>query len=196
MVYLVALQLLDKLCYRFQSGNCTREKCPFAHRKMTEQGMKDSNYDPNKVQKPMNKSKGKSRSHEKNKFRNNNSEGTNGMHDNKNNNNNNNANPSKNYNKFNRPLTAQHIQAVGAPRGKVSPDNVNGLSKPQHTLLLALYKIQQNGNANQSLMNNGFDNSNQINYILCNIRITVVIVTIIIRGETSHHGQTEVHTHQ
>ena len=135
---------------------------------MTEQEMKDSNYDTNKLPKTINKSKGKSRNHEKNKFRNNNSEGTNGMRNNKNinnnNNNNNNANPSKNYNKFNRPLTAQQIQAVGPPRGKVSPDNVNGLSKPQQNLILALFKLQQNGNANQSLMNNAFDNSNQNNY--------------------------------
>ena len=27
----------DKPCYKLQSGNCTREKCPFVHRKMTEQ---------------------------------------------------------------------------------------------------------------------------------------------------------------
>ena len=78
--------------------------------------MKDSNYDPNKLPKPINKSKGKSWNHEKNKFTNNNSEGTNGMHNNKNinnnDNNNNNAHSIKNYNKLNRPLTAQHIQAV------------------------------------------------------------------------------------
>ena len=46
---------------------------------MTEEEMKDSNYDPNKLPKLINKSKGKSQNHEKNKFRNNNSEGTNGM---------------------------------------------------------------------------------------------------------------------
>ena len=162
-IIMAAVMQPDKPCYKFQSGNCTRNNCPFAHRKMTDKEMKDSNYDPNKVPKPMNKSKGKNRNHEKNKFRNNNSEGTNGMHNNKNNNNNN-ANPNKNYNRFSRPLTAQQIQAVGPPRGKVSPNNVDGLSKPQQNLAMALFQLQQNGNANQSIMNTGFDNSNQNNY--------------------------------
>ena len=138
---MAAVMQPDKPCYRFQSGNCTREKCPFAHRKMTEQEMKDSNYDTNKLPKTINKSKGKSRNHEKNTFRNNNSEGTNGMHNNKNinnsDNNNNNAHPIKNYNKFNR----------------------------QHRLLLALHD-PQNGNTNQSnsFVNTGYNNNNQNNY--------------------------------
>ena len=90
------------------------------------------------------------------------------MHNNKNinnsdNNNNNNAHPSKNYNKFNRPLTAQHIQASGAPRGKVSPNNVNGLSKIQHRILLFMQNAQINESTNQSnsFVNNGFNNNNQ-----------------------------------
>ena len=44
----------DKPCYRFQSGNCTRDKCRFVHRKMTEHEMKDCNYDPNKLPKTIN----------------------------------------------------------------------------------------------------------------------------------------------
>ena len=30
---MAAVMQPDKPCYKFQSGNCTREKCPFVHRK-------------------------------------------------------------------------------------------------------------------------------------------------------------------
>ena len=137
---------------------------------MAEQEMKDCNYDPNKLPKTINKSKGKRRNHEKNKFKNDNNEGTNGMHNNKNinnsDNNNNSAHPIKNYNKFNRPLTAQHIQAVGAPRSEVSPNNVHGFSKNQHSILLFMQNAQMNESTNQSnhFVNTGYNNNNQNNY--------------------------------
>ena len=113
-------------------------------------------------------------------------------------NNNNNANTNSNNNRFNRPLTAQQIQAVGAPRGKVSPNNSHGFSKLQNRQLAFLLKIEDSSNSlNQtnSLASQMFIIGMIIKTILTisNIKIAVIIVTIMIWGETSHLGHTETH---
>ena len=82
-------------------------------------------------------------------------------------NNNNNANTNSNNNRFNRPLTAQQIQAVGAPRGKVSPNNSHGLSKFQNRQLAFLLKIEDSSNLlNQtnSFANDDYRNDNRNNF--------------------------------
>ena len=37
----------EKLCFRFQPGNCTAKKCIYVHKIKTEQQKKDSGYDKN-----------------------------------------------------------------------------------------------------------------------------------------------------
>ena len=40
----MAPQTGDRICFRFQTNECVRPKCPFIHRRMTEQERKDQNY--------------------------------------------------------------------------------------------------------------------------------------------------------
>ena len=79
----------DRICFKFQAGECSRPQCPFIHKIMSATERKEQNY----IAKPPGKkenfaSRPKKRNFSDKKFkgktdtRNNNSKGTNGMNNN------------------------------------------------------------------------------------------------------------------
>ena len=137
----------EKLCFRFQQGNCTTENCIYVHKLMTEEQKKDSRYDRNNK-----KDKVKDNKLDKNKvkngLKNNISSGTNRMD---NSNNNSNAIP----------LTEEHYMSIGEPRGNKSDENPRGYSKSQNKLFNPLVMIHNKpNNHNKNIRNNNDSNIN------------------------------------
>ena len=136
----------EKVCFRFQQGNCTAKNCTYVDKIMTEQQKKDSGYDMNN-QKDEVKDKKLDVYKIKNSLKNNNTSGTNGMHNNSNNNNN------------AIPLTKEHYMSIGEPRGKNSNENPRGYSKSQNKLFNAFVMIHNTpSNDNNNIKNNNDNN--------------------------------------
>ena len=82
----MAIQAADRICFKFQTNDCIRPKCPFIHKIMSEQEKKDQNYiakvpdKKNMSSKPMRGAPAAKKFKGKPDLRNNNSKGTNGMH--------------------------------------------------------------------------------------------------------------------
>ena len=118
----IAPQSGDRICFKYQTNECIRPKCPFIDKIMTELERKEQNYSakvpekknfsgkPTKGNTPAKKFKGKE------DLRNNNSKGTNGMHN-------------------NMPLTKEHQMMLEEGEVKPTPGNPRGFSKRQLTVL-------------------------------------------------------------
>ena len=108
----------DRICFKFQTNECVRPKCPFIHKVMNEQERKDQNYVakvPEKKTfptKPMMGAPAAKKFKGKSDLRNNNSKGTNGIHN-------------------NIPLTKEHQMVLGDGEAKATPSNPRGFSKRQ-----------------------------------------------------------------
>ena len=82
----MAIPASDRICFKFQTNDCIRPKCPFIHKMMSEQEKKDQNYiakvpdKKNMSSKPMRGAPAAKKFKGKPDLRNNNSKGTNGMH--------------------------------------------------------------------------------------------------------------------
>ena len=113
----------DRICFKFQTGECSRPQCPFIHKIMSATERKEQNYNakppgrrenftgrPKKSNSSDKKFKGKTDT------RNNNSKGTNGIHN-------------------NMPLTKEHQMELGKGESKPTPGNPKGYSKRQLTIL-------------------------------------------------------------
>ena len=105
-----------------QYPQCTRKGCPYVHKIMTDQEKEDQKYNNKRpagkesnnqiIKKPNYDKKFKG----KKDTRNNNSQGTNGMHS-------------------SMPLTREHQVKLGAGQGKPTPSNPHGYSKKQLHIL-------------------------------------------------------------
>ena len=136
---------VSRICFKFQTNECTRTGCPYVHKIMTDQEKKDQKYNnkrpagkesSNKITKKPNydkKFKGKKDT------RNNNSQGTNWMHN-------------------SMPLTREHQVKLGAGQGKPTPSNPNGYSKKQLTILNFLIE-QESGSPIKNIIKNGIFSS-------------------------------------
>ena len=103
----------SRICFKFQTNECTRKGCPYIHKIMNDQEKKDQRYNNKRpagkeqnnklIKKPNFEKKFKG----KKDTRNNNSQGTNEMHN-------------------SMPLTREHQVKLGAGQGKPSP-NYSGL---------------------------------------------------------------------
>ena len=82
----MAIQAADRICFKFQTNECIRPKCPFILKIMSEQEKKEQNYiakvpdKKNMSSKPMKGAPAAKKLKGKPYLRNNNSKGTNGMH--------------------------------------------------------------------------------------------------------------------
>ena len=137
----------DRICFKFQTNDCLRPKCPFIHKIMNNHrkgpeyeyvmNIKDQNYiakvpekknflgRPIKGNIPAKKFKGEP------DLRFNNSKGTNGMHN-------------------NIPLTKEHQMVLGEGEAKSTPSNPRGFSKRQLNVLSFLRNREIKNNINQS----------------------------------------------
>ena len=115
----------DRICFKFQSGECSRPQCPFIHKIMsaTERKKTEQNYIaklPGKKENFASRPKKSNFSDKKFKgktdTRNNKSKGTNGMHN-------------------NMPLTKEHQMELGKGESKPTPGNPKGYSMRQITVL-------------------------------------------------------------
>ena len=77
----------DRICFKFQSGECSRPQCPFIHKIMSAAEKKEQNYiakapgrKENFASKPKKSNANDKKFKGKSDTRNNNSKGTNGMH--------------------------------------------------------------------------------------------------------------------
>ena len=130
----------NRICFKFQTNEYTRKGCPYIHRIMNDQEKKDQKYNNKRpagkdssnkiIKKPNNEKKFKG----KKDTRNNNSQGTNGMHN-------------------SMPLTREHQVKLGAGQGKPSPSNPNGYSKKQLTILNFLIE-QESGSPIKNVIEN------------------------------------------
>ena len=122
MVASMVTQAADRICFKFQTNECVRPKCPFIHKIMNEQERKEQNYiakvpdKKNLSTKPMKGSTNAKKFKGKQDLRNNNSKGTNGMHN-------------------NIPLTKEHQMMLGEGEVKPTPSNPRGFCKRQLTVL-------------------------------------------------------------
>ena len=118
----MAPQAADRICFKFQTNECVRPKCPFIHKIMNQKERKEQNYiakvpeKKNFLGKPMKGTTSAKKFKGKPDTRNNNSKGTNGMHN-------------------NTPLTKEHQMMLGEGEFKPTPSNPRGFSKRQHTVL-------------------------------------------------------------
>ena len=85
----IATPSSDRICFKFQSGECSRPNCPFIHKIMSATERKEQNYiakpplkRDNFTGKSMKSNTGDKKFKGKSDTRNNNSKGTNGMHNN------------------------------------------------------------------------------------------------------------------
>ena len=131
----------DRICFKFQTNDCLRPKCPFIHKIMNNHrkgpeyeyvmNIKDQNYiakvpeKKNFLGRPIKGNKGKP------DLRFNNSKGTNGMHN-------------------NIPLTKEHQMVLGEGEAKSTPSNPRGFSKRQLNVLSFLRNREIKNNINQS----------------------------------------------
>ena len=133
----------DRICFKFQTNECTRKGCPYIHKLMTDQEKRDQKYSTKRpaVKENNNSNKFKKKINGEKKFkgkkdtRNNYSHGTNGMHN-------------------NMPLTREHQFKLGAGRGKPSASNPNGYSKRQIAVLNFLIE-QDSGGPIKNVNENG-----------------------------------------
>ena len=133
----MAPQVADRICFKFQTNECVRPKCPFIHKIMTEQERKDQNYvakvpeKKNFTGKHMKGTTIAKKFKGKQDMRNNNSKETNGMHN-------------------NIPLTKEHQMMLGEGEVKPTPGNPRGFSKRQLTVLSLFKDREVKNNINQS----------------------------------------------
>ena len=113
----------DRICFKFQTGECSRPQCPFIHKIMSATERKEQNYiakppgkKENFVSRPKKSNFSEKKFKGKTDTRKNNSKGTNGMHN-------------------NMPLTKEHQMEVGKGESKPTPGNPKGYSKRQLTVL-------------------------------------------------------------
>ena len=135
----MAPQVADRICcFKYQTNECVRLKCPLIHKIMTEQERKDQNYiaklpgKKNFSGKPMKGTTTAKKVKGKQDMRNNNSKGTNGMHNN------------------NIPLTKEHQMMLGEGEVKPTPSNPRGFSKRQLSVLNFFKDREVKNNINQS----------------------------------------------
>ena len=109
----------DRICFKFQTGECSRPQCPFIHKIMSAAEKKEQNYvakppgrKENFISKPKKSYASDKKFKGKSDTRNNNSKGTNGMHN-------------------NMPLTKEHQMELGKGEIKPTPSNPRGYSKRQ-----------------------------------------------------------------
>ena len=118
----MAPQTVGRICFKFQTNECVRLKCPFIHKIMSELERKDQKYiaklpgKKNFTGKPRKGISNEKKFNGKPDLRNNNSKGTNGMHN-------------------NIPLTKEHQVMLGEGEAKPTPSNPRGFSKRQLTVL-------------------------------------------------------------
>ena len=141
------------LCFAFQKGECTRKNCRYLHRLMNDQEKLESQV-TGKQEKGIPNGKKYIKKEKVNSMKNNNSNGTNGMHNN-----------TRNINNS-IPLTREHQVRVGTPRGVSNSSNPNGYSAFQRKLMSSLQKsdinVQSMANSNSNILNgqNMFNNNN------------------------------------
>ena len=131
----------NRICFKFQTNECTRKECPYIHRIMNDQEKKDQQYNNKRpagkeinnklLKKPSDEKKFKG----KKDTRNNNSQGTNGIHN-------------------SMPLTREHQLKLGAGQGKPSASNPNGYSKKQLAILNFVIE-QDSGSPIKNVIENG-----------------------------------------
>ena len=124
----------DRICFKFQTNECTRKGCPYTHKLMTDQEKRDQKYSTKRpvVKENNTNNKFNKKLHGEKKFRgkkdtrNDNSQGTNGMHN-------------------NMPLTREHQFKPGAGHGKPSASNPNGYSNRQIAVVNFLIEQDSGG---------------------------------------------------
>ena len=148
----IAPQSGDRICFKFQTNECIRPKCPFIHKIMNEQEMKEQNFiakvpdKKNLSSKPMKGSTNAKKFKGKQDLRNNNLKGTNGMHN-------------------NIPLTKEHQMMLGEGEVKPTPGTPRGFSKRQLTVLSFFKNREVKINTNQSKDDGHFSSwGNEKNY--------------------------------
>ena len=134
----MAPQTVDRICFKSQTNECVRPKYPFIHKIMSEQERKDHNYitklpsKKNFTGKPTKGISNEKKFKGKPDSRNDNSNGTNGMHN-------------------NIPLTKEHQMMLGEGEAKPTPSNPRGFSKRQLSVLSFVFKDREvKNNINQS----------------------------------------------
>ena len=108
----IAPPSIDRICFTFQTGECSRPNCPFIHKIISATERKEQNYiakPPGKREnftgRPKKSNTGDKKFKGKADTRNNNSKGTNGMHN-------------------NMPLTKEHHMELGKGESKLTPGNL------------------------------------------------------------------------
>ena len=117
----------DRICFKFETGECSRPQCPFNHKIMSATERKEQNSIAKPPGKKENFTSGPKKSNANDKkfkgksdTRNNNSKETNGMHN-------------------NMPLTKEHQMELGKGEIKPTPGNPRGYSKRQITVSYSDY---------------------------------------------------------
>ena len=125
---------IDRICFKFQTNECTRIRCPFIHKIMSKQEKKDQKYDSERpgvretnTNRSLNNNNGDEKFKGKKDTRNDNSQGINGMH-------------------INMPLTKEYQLQRGAGQSKPTANNPNGYSKKQIAILDFLFKKDSENN--------------------------------------------------
>ena len=135
----------DRICFKFQTNKCTRKRCPYIHKLMTDQEKRDQRYSTKRpaVKENNNNTYTKKINREKK---------CKGKKDTRNNNSHHN----------NMPLTREHQFMLGAGQGKPSVSNPNGYSKKQMIILNFLIEQESRGpikNVNENVNFNSWGGS-------------------------------------
>ena len=130
-----------KYCFKFQKGECIRKDCKYLHKIMSDQDKSDNNSF-RKKDRPVSRFNRAEKKEKINSMKNNNSNGTNGMH-----------NINRRIPPNTIPLSRAHQIHIGDPHGKVSIGNPQGYSLSQRKQFNSFQRAEIDNIKNAAIIN-------------------------------------------